>query len=198
VNYRKLNQRIGVYKAEIRLPFFMPLNRKMKPTLRWLLPSLMVFCCCWNPFAPKLVQNLESSDLVLTDQRSPDEVLQNFKVAYTFRDSLLYSDLLDTAFLFVYFDPSEGTSGRFVSWERETDLRTTGRLLRHFQIVELVWKTTFYEWKDQQTGEISKEFDLTLMTDESSYRLSGRAFFSFRKCADDKWRITRWKDESDV
>jgi hypothetical protein len=178
----------------------MPLNQKMKATLHWLLPSLMVLCCCLNPFAPKLVQNLESSDLVLTDQRSPDEVLQNFKVAYTFRDSLLYSDLLDTAFLFVYFDPNEGTSGRFVSWERETDLQTTGRLLRYFQIVELVWKTTFYDtvWKDQKTGEISKEFDLTLMTDESSYRLSGRAIFSFRKCADDKWRITRWKDESDI
>lgn len=158
----------------------------------------MFFIQCWNPFAPKLTDSLESSDLILTSQRSPEEVLQNFKVAYTFRDSLLYSDLLDTAFLFVYFDPNDGTSGRFISWERETDLRTTGRLFRHFQIVGLVWKTTFYEWKDQQAGEMSKGFDLTLIAEESSFQLSGRAIFSFRRCADEKWRITRWKDESDI
>jgi len=158
----------------------------------------LLFLGCWNPFAPKLINSLESSDLILAPQESPQEVLQNFRVAYTFRDSLLYSDLLDTAFLFVYFDPNEGTSGRFVSWERETDLRTTGRLFRHFQIVELVWKTTFYEWKDQEKGEISKGFDLTLISEENEYRLSGRVIFSFRKCADAKWRITRWKDESDI
>ena len=58
---------------------------------------------CLNPFAPKISESLETSDLVLTQQLSPEEVLQNFKVAYTFRDSLLYSDLLDTAFIFVYF-----------------------------------------------------------------------------------------------
>jgi hypothetical protein len=158
----------------------------------------LIFFQCWNPFAPKLTDSLEPSDLILTSQQSPLEVLQNFKVAYTFKDSLLYSDLLDTAFLFVYFDPNEGTSGRFVSWERETDLRTTGRLFQHFQIVELVWKTTFYEWKDPENAEISRGFDLSLITEESDYRLSGRAIFSFRKCADSKWRITRWKDESDT
>jgi hypothetical protein len=172
--------------------------QKHGKTLLIIMLGMLFFTRCWNPFAPKLTRLVETSDLVLTPQRSPGEVLQNFKVAYTFRDSLLYSDLLDTAFLFVYFDPGEGTSGRFISWERETDLRTTGRLLRHFQIVELVWKTTFYEWKDDEKGEISKEFDLSLMAEESDYRLSGRAIFSFRRCADGKWRITRWKDESDI
>ncbi len=153
---------------------------------------------CWNPFAPKLSNALEPSDLVWTAQKNPSEVLQNFKVAYTFRDSLLYTDLLDTAFLFVYFDPNEGTSGRFVSWERETDLMTTGRLFRHFHVVDLVWKTTFYDWTNEEQGELSKGFDLTLMSESGDVKVSGRALFSFRKCADEKWRITRWKDESDV
>jgi len=153
---------------------------------------------CRNPFAPKLTESLESGDLIVTGQESPEEVLQNFKVAYTFQDSLLYSDLLDTAFVFVYFDPNEGTSGRFVSWGRETDLVTTGRMFRHFQVIDLVWNTTYSNWENEEEGEIRKGFDLSLIGTQSDYRLSGKAVFTFRKCMDEKWRITRWKDESDL
>jgi len=156
------------------------------------------FISCLNPFAPKLTYSLEAGDFVVTQQQSPEEVLQNFKVAYTFRDSLLYSDLLDTGFVFVYFDPNEGTSGRFVSWGRATDLRTTGRLFRHFQVINLVWNTTIYGWQNEETCGLSKGFNLTLIGENSDFNLSGRAVFSFRKCKDKKWRITRWKDESDL
>ena len=159
---------------------------------------LLLSLRCVNPFAPRLTDTLESSDLVIMPQRSPEEVLQNFKVAYTFRDSLLYSDLLDSSFLFVYFDPDEGTSGQFMSWDREVDLKTTGRLFRHFQIVELIWNATIYGYEYAETGELSKGFNLTLVGAETDYKLMGRAVFSFRKCHDDKWRITRWKDESEL
>jgi hypothetical protein len=152
---------------------------------------------CWNPFAPKLSNSLESTDLVLTAQKSPEEVLQNFKVAYTFRDSLLYSDLLDTAFVFFYFDPDVGMSVP-MWWGRETDLRTTGRLFRHFQVVDLVWKTTLFERQDETTGETRKGFDLTLVAEDQDFKLSGQAKFNFRKCRDGKWRITQWKDETDL
>jgi len=141
---------------------------------------------------------METGDYIVTQQKSAEEVLQNFKVAYTFRDSLLYSNLLDTAFLFVYFNPDEGTSGRFVSWERDVDLVTTGRLFRHFEVIDLVWNTTLYGWQGEETGEIGKGFNLTLVGTGGDYKLSGVALFSFRKCGDEKWRITRWKDESDI
>jgi hypothetical protein len=163
-----------------------------------LLITSLFWVACWNPFAPRLAQSLESSDLVVTNQQSPEEVLQNFKVAYTFRDSLLYSDILDTAFIFIYFNPDEGTSGRFDSWGRDTDLRTTGRMFRHFQVLDLVWTTTLYEQKGESTGEMSKGFDLTFVAEDFDFKLSGKAVFSFRKCLDNKWRITRWKDESDT
>lgn len=153
---------------------------------------------CVNPFAPRLTDSLEASDLIITAQRTPEEVLQNFKIAYTFRDSLLYSDILDTAFLFVYYNPEEGTSGRFVSWGREEDLLTTGRMFRHFQVIDLVWHETIYENVEQDFGEMSKGFDLTLMGEQDAYTITGRAVFSFRQCGDEKWRITRWKDESDI
>ena len=158
----------------------------------------LVFLHCLNPFAPKLTDALETEAYIVTPQKTADEVLQNFKVAYTFRDSLLYSDLLDSAFLLVYFDPDEGTSGRFVSWGRDVDLMTTGRLFRHFQVIDLVWNTTLYGWQDEQNGEIGKSFNLTLVGATGDYKLSGVAVFSFKKGYDGKWRIIRWKDESEV
>ena len=83
---------------------------------------------CLNPFAPK-IENTPDVNLLITEQKSVDDVLQNFKLAYFFRDSLLYSDLLDSSFIFIYYDPNVETSGRFVNWGRDTDLRTTGRLV---------------------------------------------------------------------
>jgi len=161
--------------------------------------TLLILCAgCVNPFAPELTNNLDASDLVVTEQRNPEEVLQNFKVAYAFRDSLLYSDVLDSSFLFVYYDPNIGASGQFVSWGRDVDLETTGKLFRFFQVVDLHWNSTLYEMLEGDKGEISKGFNLTLVGEDTDYNISGRALFSFRRCADERWRITRWKDESDI
>ena len=153
---------------------------------------------CFNPFAPELSDSGKSIDLIVTDQQSPEEVLQNFKTSYTIQDSLLYSGLLDTAFIFVYYDADDFSSGRFVSWGRGEDLKTTGSLFRHFDFIDLIWNATIYGWNDDTTGTICKEFQLNLTNKESDYRISGRAVFSFRKCQDGRWRITRWKDESEL
>ncbi|MBN1896085.1 hypothetical protein JW906_16485 [bacterium] len=171
----------------------------MKRNILLLAPVLLLSGCV-NPFAPRLTHQMENADLIITLQATPDEVLQNFKVAYAFRDSLLYSNLLDTGFMFVFFDPNQGTSGMFVSWLRNDDLRTTGRLFRHFQIIQLLWKSTIYASMDSTGGmaDISKEYHLTLTGKDSDYMLTGRAVFSFRKGPDEKWRIVCWKDESDL
>lgn len=153
---------------------------------------------CNNPFAPKLTKALTSNDLVVTKQTTPEEVLQNFKIAYTFRDSLLYSNVLDTTFIFSYFDPDEATSGQMVSWGREEDLLTTGRMFRHFQVADLVWNETISESEGETISEMSRGFDLTLVDEKNSYRISGRATFVFKKGNDEKWRIQRWKDFSDI
>ena len=157
--------------------------------------ALLLFVCCVNPFAPKLTRSLESGDLIVTDQRSPEEVMQNFRIAYIFRDSLLYSNQLDSSFLFLYLDPY---TGQLNSWGREDDLKSTGGMFRHFQLVDLVWNSILFSWHNEVSGEIGQSFNLTLIGDDGSdYKMTGRAVFSLRKCADDKWRITQWKDESD-
>ena len=154
---------------------------------------------CLNPFAPGLREQTEQSDLIITDQLTPEEVLQNFRFAYVFRDSLIYSELLDSSFVFFYFDPNIGTSGQFVSWGRDLDLKTTGRLFSRFNLIDLVWNSTIYESVQEFTGEITKTFNLTMFTRDEDLRISGTAVFDFRKNpTSGKWKITRWKDESNL
>ena len=160
--------------------------------------GMTISFACFNPFAPKLSDDLGAGDLILTEQKSPEEVLQNFKVAYTFRDSLLYADLIDTAFVFRYFDPDANSSGVWDGWRREEDLKTTGRLFRYFENVDLVWNATLYAWTEEQEAEICRGFQLHLSGPQSEYSVKGRAIFTFRRSGDERWRIVQWEDESEI
>jgi len=153
---------------------------------------------CVNPFAPKLEKS-DQQGLIITDQQTPDEVLQNFKYAYVFKDSVLYADLLDSSFVFIFFDPNEQSSGSFMSWGRDVDLATTGRLFRNFDIIDLIWNSTVYSILEEDRAEMSKSFHLTLSKDNESISVTGNAIFLFTKNQfDGKWRILQWKDESDL
>ncbi|MDZ7337879.1 MAG: hypothetical protein ONB30_05015 [candidate division KSB1 bacterium] len=158
---------------------------------------LVTTIACLNPFAPVLHQD-PGDELIITEQKTPEEVLQNFRYAYTFKDSLLYANLLDSSFVFVFFDPNQGTSGLFMSWGRDVDLKATGRMFRSFDVIDLTWNSTIYAFEEENTAELSKSFSINFSGAFAEYRLSGSAIFSFRRCPHDgKWRITRWKDESE-
>jgi len=159
---------------------------------------LILFTQCLNPFAPKLDRS-GAKALVMTEQTTPEDVLQNFVYAYTFKDSLVYANLLDSSFIFVYFDPNISGSGRFVSWGRDVDLKTTGKLFSNFETITLTWNSTVYQIVKEETAELSKTLQLNLFGKAGDFSLSGNAIFNFKKCTyDDKWRITRWKDESQM
>jgi hypothetical protein len=170
----------------------------MRAIIRNSVTAALLTLSCLNPFAPKLDRSPGAS-IKLTQQASPDEVLDNFIYAYTYKDSLVYDQCLDSSFVFVYFDPNLGTSGLFVSWNRDVDLKTTGRLLRSFDTISLTWNSTIYELYDGNTAELSKTLHLSLYGRQGEYNLTGNAIFNFRKSPyDSKWRITRWKDESQM
>jgi hypothetical protein len=152
---------------------------------------------CFNPFAPEL-ENIQDLSKVITEQQTAGEVLQNFQYAYTFKDSLLYSDVIETSFVFEYFDPNLEPSGAFVTWGRDIDLRSTGRLFRNFDTIDLKVDTLFTE-KSQSDEKQFTRFTLSLLSQDLNFFLTGTAVFTFRKNPDDgKWRIVRWKDESDL
>lgn len=153
---------------------------------------------CFNPFAPELDKQPDTSN-VITEQRSPEEVLQNFRIAYVFKDSLLYSELLDESFVFEYFDPDLGGSGGFVTWGRDVDLRTTARLFRSFDVIELIWLNTIFSSDEGSTARRFMRFNLSLFGPDFNFILTGTAIFVFEQDEEDgKWRIVRWKDESDL
>jgi hypothetical protein len=188
----------AVYKTIYRFLFIM----KTKFKIIFIIISIIIVMGCLNPFAPKLEKS-NRTDLIITGQLSHQEVLQNFQYAYVFKDSVLYSELLDSSFVFIYFDPNQDPSGRFVSWGRDVDLRTTGRLFRNFNIIDLVWNSTIldtiYDTNGEFRAETFRTFTLTLIKNEESLNITGVAVFNFKKCDyDNKWRITLWKDESDL
>lgn len=158
-----------------------------------------VFVSCLNPFAPKLEEGTKQSDLILTEQLTPDDVLKNFQYAYVFKDSLIYSELLDSSFIFYYFDPDISTSGQLVSWGRDLDLKTTGTLFRRFNVIDLIWNSTIFESVQESTADITKTFNLTLFSKDEGLQINGTAVFSFKKnLSSGKWKINRWKDESNL
>jgi hypothetical protein len=140
---------------------------------------------------------------VINEQQSPKEVLLNFRTAYTFKDSLLYSDVLEESFVFEYFEPNIEPSGAFVSWGRDVDLKTTGRLFQEFDSIDLNWPniddTLFVKKNEDGTEQHFRRFSLNMFSADFNVILTGNAVFTFQKNQEDgKWRIIRWKDESDL
>lgn len=153
---------------------------------------------CINPFAPALEKNADASN-VITEQQSPEDVLQNFRYAYTFKDSLLYSDVIDEAFVFEFFDPNQQPTGGLTTWGRDVDLQTTGRLFAEFDVINLVWLNTLFAESQGSLERRLVRFNLNMFGSDFNFILTGTAIFTFRRDeADNKWRIVRWKDESDL
>ncbi len=165
---------------------------------------LVLFFSCENPFAPGLKQDFEGATLIVTDQRTPEDVLINFKYAYNFKDSLVYADLLDSSFLFISknFATEPITD---LTWGRDVDIKTTVGLFRHFQTLNLTWEGTVYARylnEERTLKEIKKVFSLVIDGGREIPTIRGEALFVFKKkvlSAKDTsgiWRIIRWEDLS--
>ena len=158
--------------------------------------SLWIFAC--NPFAPTYTENIATTSIILTDQNTPQEVMTNFAFAYNFKDSLVYSDLIDTTFLFISknFATNPVTD---ITWGRDTDLKTTAGLFKGFNTLNLVWGGTIYErfldGDDSSLVELKQVFQLTLDGGIEIPTLNGEALFILRKNTSNKWKITRWEDK---
>ena len=158
-----------------------------------LLIVLVLWSVCINPFAPKLGDISSNLDIFLTPQKTPEEVMTNFRYAYILKDSLIYRNLLSDDFIFVWRDHENDT---FVSWGKEVDIRKTVGMFNFFTVINLVWNSTNYITysPDSTTAEISKGFVLTL---DSELRITGEALFNLMKLQESGiWKITRWVDKS--
>jgi hypothetical protein len=154
---------------------------------------LMVFSQgCFNPFAPKL-DTSPSNENIISDQKTIEGVFQNFKYAYTFKDTSIYGQLLDDDFTFTYFDYDLGVD---VSWDRATDMKTTSGLFQNTQDLNLIWNNIVFQEGDSLVVDVKRSFNLTITFNPSDII----NFYGFvdmtmgRATASDKWKLKRWKD----
>ena len=147
---------------------------------------------CFNPFSPA-IDNSQSSENILSDQKTVEGVFQNFKYAYTFKDTSIYGQLLNEDFIFTYFDYDLGVD---VSWDRSTDMRTTEGLFANTQDLKLIWNNIVFQDGDSLNVDVKRGFNLTITFNPNDVI----NFYGFvdmtltRTAADAKWRIRLWKD----
>ena len=174
-----------------------------KPILNLLLLlSILLFNSCENLFAPGLTNKDPNANQILTEQKTAEEVLINLSYAYNFKDSLVYADLLDSSFKFIFTDFTKDPILQD-DWGRDVDIKTTMGLFRHFETVNLVWDGTIedrFENDEKTEKTIWKSFKLTLDGGIEISTVSGEAIFSFKKFLLNPsdtasiWRITKWID----
>lgn len=157
--------------------------------------TVILLFSCTNPFAPRLVnENLLTSSF-LTEQKNPKDVLSNFRYAYIFKDSLIYSEIIDSSFIFISKNYST-TPPTNIIWGRDDDLRTTAKLFRHFRDIKLTWGDTLFSKIEDEFAELKLIFTLTFDDGTEIPTLKGEAFFNFEKKNSGKWNIVRWEDLS--
>ncbi len=152
---------------------------------------------CENPFAPGHYSDGQGGGGVLSDLSTPDGVFINLKYAYTFKDTSIYSALINDNFIFTFRDYDLGAD---VSWGREEELRTTYGLFSNSERLDLVWNNIVLSSGDSLKMNIVRSFNLTITFNPSDIvRINGRVNLDLEKNAVTKrWQIARWIDESNL
>lgn len=161
---------------------------------------LLFLVSCRNPFAPSLAPKDTPHSRLLTQQKVPEDVLVNFRFAYSFKDSLVYSEVLDSTFIFRSTDYNEYPP-KPIEWGRDTELRTTARMFRYFNTLDVVWNTisppdTVDSSKSggSYTIEHKVTFTLTLDGGRTIPPLNGEVLFRFIQRGE-KYYISLWEDQ---
>ncbi len=161
-----------------------------------ILPMLLLFGSC-NPFAPGLDESLDQGSTLVGDATTIDGVFQNMKYAYTFCDTTIYGQLLNSDFVFVYEDYDRGVE---VTWGRDEDMQTTRGLFQNVQRLDLVWNNIISLSTDSlsKQASVSRNFNLTVTFNPSDIiRVDGYATLGLaRSDAQKPWQIVLWRDQS--
>jgi hypothetical protein len=147
---------------------------------------------CVNPFAPGRDDTPAQS---ACDPHTIEGLFQCFQAAYTFRDTTVYGQLIDPAFIFVYRNYDVGVD---VTWGRDDEIRTTFGLFQNAQKLDLIWNNIISSSTDSTRVNVVRGFNLTLVFNPSDIeRVDGYANLTLERArSSDPWRIVRWRDES--
>lgn len=151
---------------------------------------ILVLTGCVNPFAPE--EGGVSGDL-WDPQTDVGGMLRNFQTAYALGDSLRYADLIAEEFVFQFFDAN---NNRYDQWFRDTELRTTGALLRSFDRIDLRWGPVPAVVDTFSRPDTTVEFTVTFTLSAGDLPpITGFARFQVRAGSDDRFRLVQWRDD---
>jgi len=128
---------------------------------------------------------------LISNQTEIGGVFQNFQYAYTFKDTLIYRQVLDKNFIFTYRDYEKEAD---VSWGRDDEINFTNGLFQNSQRLDLIWNNIVSMTSD--STRIIRSFNLTITFNPTDINyIDGRVNLTLIK-ENNKWKILRWIDES--
>lgn len=148
---------------------------------------------CINPFAPKLDSSISDESSLISNLKDIDGVFRNLQYAYTFKDTTIYSELLDEDFIFTYRDYDKEVD---VAWGRDDEMRVTYGLFSNSERLDLIWNNIVAITSD--STNVVRSFNLTITFNPTDIIfVEGRINLQLEKSHDTgKWQILTWIDES--
>ncbi len=156
---------------------------------------VLVLLSACNPFAPALEDDASGNTSLITDQTTVEGLFQNFRYAYTFKDTTIYGGLLAHDFIFTYRDYDRKIDE---SWGRDEEMRITWHLFQNASSLNLVWNNIVGYSGDSLRSSVTRSFNLTVTFNPNDViRVDGRVSLDLRRSGGtEPWKIIQWRDES--
>ncbi|MEZ4699979.1 MAG: hypothetical protein R2834_06590 [Rhodothermales bacterium] len=174
-------------------------NIPRTPLLTLLLPGFLtalILTGC-NPFAPALEEG-DPFGALLGDPATLDGFFTNFQAAYELRDLSLYEPLLDSAFIFTYYDFDVQVERQ---WAFAQEIESTRRLFANASFISLEWNQIISQnlFDENRRASIIRSFNLTINLESGDvFRGDGNVnFLLLRPAEGAPWRLINWRDESE-
>ncbi len=160
-----------------------------------LLAAVLAAAC--NPFAPALEEGDPFGNL-LGDPKTITGFFTNFQNAYELRDLALYEPLIDSSFIFVYYDFGAQVERQ---WGFSQELESTRRLFQNADMIRLRWNQIISSdvGASGLQANVVRSFNLTVtLSDNDVFRGDGNVNFLLVRADSSKaWKLLRWRDESE-
>ena len=159
--------------------------------------GVLLFAAGCNPFAPSLEEGDPFAGL-FGDPTTLDGYFTSFKSAYELRDLALYEPLLDSSFIFIYYDFDAQVERQ---WGFAEELESTRRLFENARSVQLQWNQVISQNVLQvgREAHVVRSFNLSITLDTGDiFRGDGNVnFLLVRPDTAAAWQLHRWRDESE-
>lgn len=175
----------------------------MYKSIRYILPILFASAClimsgCTNPFAPAAIKGSSEQD-PLGNPRTIDGFYKRFRNAYQLRDTTLYGPLIANNFTFTYRDYQHNVD---VTWGRDEEMTTTYNMFSQSEDIQLQWNNIVTQLVNPSgtQAQVIRRFTLSILlkNQDALYTDGSASFILVRPDSTSAWKLTKWRDESNI